>query len=109
MMADYKLTDNGVVRASDGASIPSAAGNKDWEEYQVWAGGNTADAADAVDLWDAGRARRNRLLASTDYTQLPDTALSGGEVATYATYRQDLRDLPATFPDFNTVTWPTAP
>ena len=35
-MADYKLAENGVVRTSDGACIPDAPGNRDWQEYQEW-------------------------------------------------------------------------
>ncbi|MDH0100119.1 hypothetical protein N7320_02165 [Stutzerimonas stutzeri] len=38
----YQLTDNGVIRLSDNASIPNAEGNRDWQEYQVWlADGNS--------------------------------------------------------------------
>jgi len=35
-MAKYKLAESGVVRKSDGASIPNAEGNRDWVEYQEW-------------------------------------------------------------------------
>ena len=109
-MAEYKLTDNGVFRVTDGAFIPDAPGNKDWKEYQRWLGqGNTPDPADVVDPWDEGRRRRNSLLANSDFTQLADAPLDSGEKAAWATYRQDLRDLPATYPDYNTVVWPTQP
>jgi len=40
----YKLTEQGVLRKSDGANIPAADGNRDWKEYQKWlAEGNTPD------------------------------------------------------------------
>jgi hypothetical protein len=47
-MALYKLIlQGGVQRTSDGAFIPTVAGNRDWQAYQAWlALGNTADAAD---------------------------------------------------------------
>ena len=38
----YTLTEHGVIRGSDNASIPNADGNRDWQAYQEWlAGGNT--------------------------------------------------------------------
>ncbi len=66
--------------------------------------------------WDAGandrkavevRAERNAKLTATDWTQTVDTPQSTKDK--YATYRQDLRDLPsqAGFPW--TITWPDAP
>lgn len=43
----YKLINYGVRRLADGAFIPDAAGNSDWERYQVWlADGNTPEPAD---------------------------------------------------------------
>ena len=40
----YTLTEyDGVIRASDNASIPNDDGNRDWREYLEWlADGNTA-------------------------------------------------------------------
>ena len=50
-------------------------------------------------------AKRNELLAETDFHGLSDTSMS----SEMSTYRQALRDLPAQegFPD--TITWPTKP
>lgn len=43
----YKLLKQGVRRLADGASIPDAAGNSDWQRYQQWlADGNTPEPAD---------------------------------------------------------------
>jgi hypothetical protein len=44
--------------------------------------------------WEWIRNWRNFWLAKSDWTQLPDNALSEDERAAWATYRQQLRDLP---------------
>ena len=71
-------------------------------EEQAW-----ADAAPARALSDL-RARRNRLLAETDYYALSDVTMSDD----MKTYRQALRDLPDgkdTVEKCNNATWPTKP
>ena len=52
---------------------------------------------------------RNHLLASSDWTQLPDVALTAEQKAEWAVYRQALRDVPAQagFPE--NINWPTVP
>jgi len=43
-MSDYTLSEFGVTRGSDRASVPDADGNRDWQAYQEWvAEGNTPD------------------------------------------------------------------
>ena len=109
-MAMYKLVANGVVRQTDGAFIPNAETNRDWKQYQLWLGqGNTPDPADVIDPWVAGRRTRDLYLADTDFTQLADAPYDATEKAQWAAYRQELRDLPATYPDYNDVVWPTKP
>lgn len=58
------------------------------------------------------RSRRNALLSSTDWTQLPD-ALSELQRQQWAQYRQNLRDLPAGWPAQlpaqYRATWPQKP
>lgn len=49
---------------------------------------------------------RDRLLVESDWTQLPDTP---ADKAAWATYRQALRDFPATWTPGPTVTFPEAP
>ena len=52
------------------------------------------------------RAKRNQLLAETDYLGLPDL---GGFSAEMTAYRQALRDLPANTTDPANPVWPTKP
>ena len=71
-------------------------------EEKAW-----SDAAPARALADL-RAKRNRLLAETDYCALSDVTLTSD----MTTYRQALRDLPAgkdTVDKCNNATWPTKP
>ncbi|SLK09531.1 tail fiber assembly protein [Novosphingobium mathurense] len=55
------------------------------------------------------RAERDRLLAASDFTQLPDSPLTDELRANWAAYRQALRDLPETVTDPAAVEWPVAP
>ena len=71
-------------------------------EEKAWADGAVGRAQ--ADL----RAKRNRLLAETDYLALSDNTLSDN----MKTYRKDLRDLPAgkdTVAKCEDATWPTKP
>jgi len=54
-------------------------------------------------------AVRDRLLAGSDWTQLPDAPLTAAQKSAWATYRQALRDVSkqAGFP--GSVTWPVQP
>lgn len=55
------------------------------------------------------RAKRKKLLAESDWTQVSDAQLLDGTKQAWATYRQALRDVPqqAGFPD--SITWPSEP
>ena len=53
------------------------------------------------------RHERNRLLAESDWTQVPDSPLSAAKKAEWQTYRQALRDI--TTRDVFNFTWPTKP
>ena len=71
-------------------------------EEKAWSDGAVARAQ--ADL----RAKRNRLLAETDFYALSDVTMS----ADMETYRQDLRDLPEgkdTVEKCDNVVWPTKP
>jgi hypothetical protein len=57
------------------------------------------------------RQERNRLLADSDWVELPSAIarLTGEQFSAWMNYRQELRDVPAQegFPD--TIIWPTQP
>lgn len=65
------------------------------------------EASDLVRAWELLREERNTKLSETDWTQMSD-APSDGKAA-WASYRQDLRDLPANTSDPTSPTWPTPP
>lgn len=61
---------------------------------------------------DGLRDKRSALLASSDWTQMPDAPLSDSKKAEWATYRQALRDLPAQLSGIESlddVQWPLKP
>ena len=60
-----------------------------------------------VDYERAMRAMRNRLLADSDWTQTADNPT--GKAEAWATYRQQLRDFPATWTPGPTADFPDPP
>jgi Phage tail assembly chaperone protein len=68
-----------------------------------------AEANRPVLMGRQARAMRATLLAGTDWTQLPDAALTAAQVTAYQAYRTALRDVPqqAGFP--TTIKWPAVP
>jgi len=63
--------------------------------------------ANRVDkAWTELREQRNLLLSKTDWTQVPDAPV---DKQAWATYRQELRDLPDNTQDPREVVWPTPP
>ena len=55
--------------------------------------------------WGNVRIKRNELLTVTDFYALSDVPMSDE----MKTYRQDLRDIPASTADSEDVVWPTKP
>lgn len=60
------------------------------------------------------RSRRNALLNTSDWTQMPDSPLSEDKKNEWKIYRQQLRDLPEKITDFilyihDTTLWPDPP
>lgn len=73
---------------------------------QIYENGEFKDAPKDYDAqWEIVRAERNAKLAASDWTQLPDTPV---DKATWATYRQELRDVTNQSDPFN-IQWPVAP
>lgn len=55
------------------------------------------------------RTLRDGLLTSSDWTQLPDNDLTDAQRQAWATYRQQLRDFPATWTPGPTADFPDPP
>lgn len=70
---------------------------------------NAKQASLLAKAWSDLRLQRNSLLAACDYTQLADCPLADDKKASYRTYRQALRDLPAHTSDPANPSWPSKP
>ena len=95
-MAEHKLVDGVKVILSDAEIAQRAA------EEQTWLAGAFDRSLASL------RAKRNSLLAATDYLALSDNTLS----AAMSSYRQSLRDITEnlnTVADVNAVKFPTKP
>lgn len=55
------------------------------------------------------REVRDRLLTESDWTRMDDNGLSDSAKASWATYRQELRDITDNATSLDDVTWPTKP
>lgn len=58
------------------------------------------------------RNKRDYLLSLCDWTQSADSPLSDSKKAEWATYRQELRDLPSKYSNsdiYGDIVWPTRP
>ena len=55
------------------------------------------------------RIERNQKLAASDWTQIPNNALSDESKTAWATYRQSLRDITADSGFPHSITWPNQP
>lgn len=61
--------------------------------------------------WTEVRRERNKRLAASDWSQLPDAqaAMSDERKAAWTTYRQFLRDITTAFADPADIVWPVQP
>ena len=66
-------------------------------------------AAILAQAWDLIRAERDRRIAATDYTQMPDAPLTAEQRQAFAEYRQALRDIPQDHDSPDAVVWPDLP
>lgn len=80
-----------------------------WEGQEYLPDDHPDLAPSAEQLATDARAKRDRLLSATDWTQIPDAPLTADQKAAYAAYRQALRDVPqqAGFP--RVIEWPVVP
>lgn len=119
-MADYKWrneANTALYYAPTDLYIPMVDDNSDYQDYLRWvAEGNHADAFVEDNDWDETlRLERNEKLAECDWTQTTDSVLSAEKKAEWATYRQQLRDMPETVANSETFikssdpVWPTKP
>jgi hypothetical protein len=59
--------------------------------------------------WQKVRQKRDKLLAKSDWTQMPNAPLTLEQKFAWAEYRQKLRDLPQDFNDPDKVIFPQEP
>jgi len=60
--------------------------------------------------WIPFREQRDKLLRESDWTQISDYSLvTEEEKVLWAEYRQELRDLPETYPNSEDIVWPSQP
>lgn len=74
---------------------------------EAWQGKITVE--EVADDADEIRARRDRLLAATDWAVLPDSPLDAQSLEAVKTYRQALRDVPQQEHFPSAITWPRMP
>jgi len=79
---------------------------KDGDSYVL----SLDDSEVLAQAWTDLRTRRNQLLTASDWTQLADTHMSQDKKDAWATYRQELRDLPELVQNpIDSVPWPLDP
>ena len=118
-MTTYKLYNSAktgelasIIKNPDDAirlCIPINPDNTDYQEYLAWlAEGNEPLPADNAITWDTIRAKRDQLIADSDWTMIPGATV---DQAAWAAYRQVLRDLPQTYAATGpeSVVWPVEP
>jgi hypothetical protein len=86
------------------------------EKWYIWTGSwvESQDLKDIIIGQTMIRIRllRDTLLAQSDWTQVSDSPLTETDQTSWTTYRQTLRDFPATqvdVTDFEAIAWPTQP
>jgi len=78
--------------------------------WSAFADDPTQEEIDAIYAAD-NRAKRNQLLADSDWTQITDSALTDEVKTSWATYRTALRALPehTNWPNLEDADWPVSP
>lgn len=75
----------------------------------AWRSKEQIDQEREAQAWASLRAERDRRLAETDWTQLPDVPLTAEQRAAWQQYRQALRDVPQQPGAPYDVMWPEPP
>ena len=111
---DYDSTPNPVPGFPGGVvAIPNEIAGPGWTF--AYATGVFTDpnapspAAQTAEAWTILRHFRDSRLTLCDWTQVTDVALDATTVTAWQTYRQALRDLPATTADPANPSWPSSP
>ena len=103
-------SDQANVIARDGEGL--IEGHYDHDTQMVSEGAVVDIPADTLEqeqiakAWSDLTLNRNELLQSSDWTQVSDAPV---DHAAWATYRQELRDLPENTEDPRNPVWPTRP
>lgn len=98
----FSVTGNIVDAATFGSGVTwEGATRCTWDQLDT-------DAAIRSVALAGLRGQRDKRLAETDWTQMPDRPDDDAKTA-WATYRQALRNLPATTADPTDPSWPTPP
>lgn len=125
MKAYYSTATGEILSIASGPDLVSADPNyayvdysydrADMWKYEVVNGAVVLKAQSNIDalendfIWAKFRRQRDALLANTDWTQSPDSPLTDDQKASWRTYRQALRDLPANTTDPANPIWPSKP
>ena len=103
------LIDSDAVIEIEGTGIYGTSNHRltcEWDdEVATFPTADEMNAAVVKGNWDRARKERNELLATTDFYALSDVTMS----ADMTTYRQALRDIPASVEDSKDVVWPEKP
>ena len=75
----------------------------------IWRTKAEIEAEKEARAWASLRTERDRRLAATDWTQLPDVPLTAEQRAAWQQYRQALRDVPEQPGAPWDVVWPEPP
>ena len=110
---EYSLTGpEGLVIFEDDAGFAWLDGDYDPSSFKVVNGqavplsNGEKEALEISEAWVKLRSTRDQLLASCDWTQVPDAPV---DHSLWAVYRQALRDLPSNTTDPRNPVWPTPP
>ena len=102
----YKLYPN-VVSIDEGQGAFDAEGNS--VEVDMSLVVSTYDANADNRAFESLRKKRNRLLKETDWVTLKAYSQGVSVPTEWATYQQELRDLPSNTTDPSNPVWPTKP